>query len=162
MSVNSWIKLKERSDLVPVCRGWYKSFMYIDPFDPEVQTAAMNRVVTNSLQAYGFVPDQKESVFDAQYYDALPVTDSDSDNDELDVMVRRVEPTRRSARVANKQNTLAYYRYFNSNHIILDGDDDATASIAGTIATNDDDEKEIEPEEPESDQDGLSINELDE
>ena len=111
-------------------------------------------MVTHSLQAYGFVPDQKESAFDAQYYDAI--TDSDSDNDELDVMVRRVDPTRRSARVAY---------YFNSNHIILDGDDDATASVDGSVATNrnnEDDEKEIEPEEPESDQDGLSINELEE
>lgn len=93
-SLNSWLKLRDRTDLI--CKAWKKSFYMIDPLEAKVQETATERVLKNELQAYGFIPDEKEEVFNAQYYNND--TDSESDDDELDVMKRRIEGTRKSSR----------------------------------------------------------------
>lgn len=112
-SLKSWLKLQDRSDLI--CKAWRKSFNALDPFESKLQDTATERVLKNELQAYGFIPDEKEETFDAQYYNNE--TDSESDNDELDVMKRRVEGTRKSQR--SSRGIKRYGYQIDSQHIDL-------------------------------------------
>lgn len=111
----SWKKLRERSDLIG--SAWLKSFNDLNPFDPKTQDEAMNRVLKNEITAYGFVPDQAEEEYNASYYNCE--TDSESDDDELDTMKRRVFGTRKSQR--RKKQTIDRYGYQINSQLIDDG-----------------------------------------
>ena len=82
-------------------RGWHSAITKIlDPFDEKVQNSALEETVKHSLQAYGFIPaeDEPEPIYTSQYWNCA--SDSDSDiNDELDLMKKRVEGTRKSNRI---------------------------------------------------------------
>jgi len=103
-AVNSWLKLKDRTDLI--IKAWRRSFNLVDPMDKEIQKTASERVMKGELMAYGMVPGEVEEIYDAQYYNCD--TDSESDKDELDVMKRRVEGTRKSSRKRTAPRVFGY------------------------------------------------------
>ena len=117
-SIQSWLQLNERTELIR--KGWHRCFLNIDPFDAKTQEAAIEKVMKNQLTAYGFVPNEPENEFDANYYDCS--SDSASNDDELDVLRRRVEGSRKSVRNKKQPNLSGYL--INTQQIELDDDEE--------------------------------------
>ena len=122
--VNSWEQLKERKDLIR--SGWNKCMNEIlDPFDKEIQVKSFEKVTKSQLNAYGFIFDKDEPENASDYYHY--VTDSDSDDDELDPLKRRVYGTRKSDRISTQPKVSSYM--IASDKIVLDSDSDSDVDI---------------------------------
>jgi hypothetical protein len=91
----SWRSLENRPELI--IKGWYKCMITIlDPFNQEVQSKATEKSLRNQLEAYDFVfGDAAEPEPDRAYWEIQ--SDSECD-DELDVMKKRVEGSRKRNR----------------------------------------------------------------
>jgi hypothetical protein len=99
-ATESWRLLENRGDLI--MKGWFKCMdSILDPFNTEVQNKAMTKMIQGQLEAYGFVPDLNEPDPDNAYWEGES-SDSGSE-DELDILKRRIEGTRKSNR--NKTET---------------------------------------------------------
>lgn len=102
---NSWKKLENRQELI--IKGWYKCMIDIrDPYDSTIQQTAFDKVLKQQLEAYDFVPKEDEEEDHKQYYNCI--TDSDSDEDELDPLKRRVYGERKSNRLRQQTITDSY------------------------------------------------------
>jgi DDE superfamily endonuclease len=102
---NSWKKLENRPELI--IKGWYRCMTDIrDPYDATIQQSAFEKVIKQQLEAYDFVPKEDE-IEDPNQYDHY-VTDSDSDEDELDPLKRRVYGERKSTRFKQQTITNSY------------------------------------------------------
>lgn len=88
--------------------------------DKQVQETAYNRVIESQLTAFNFVPNEKEKNSKSQYYDND--TDEESDEEEFDVMARRVEGTRKSSRA--KTAAVRFGFQLSTDKIQLSSDDD--------------------------------------
>jgi hypothetical protein len=88
--------IENRQDLI--MKGWFKCMdTILDPFNTTVQDKAMRKVLEYQLEAYGFVPLLSEAEPSESHWDEES-DEEDSEADELDVLKRRVEGTRKSGR----------------------------------------------------------------
>lgn len=115
----SWRSLENRQDLI--MKGWYKCMdRILDPFNTDVQDKATRKVLESQLEAYGFVPELSEPEPTAAHWDEE--SEEDSEEDELDVLKRKVEGSRKSTRVKSQTKSMFGSATIRTDQIELDGD----------------------------------------
>ena len=99
-ATESWKSLNSRPDLI--MRGWFKCMERIlDPYDAEVQNKAMTKSIQGQLEAHGFMFELNEPEPNINHWDEE--SSGSNTEDELDVLKRKIEGTRKSGR--NKTQT---------------------------------------------------------
>jgi hypothetical protein len=118
----SWRSLENRQDLI--MKGWFKCMdRILDPFNTDVQDKATRKVLESQLEAYGFVPELSEPEPTAAHWDED--SDGETEEDELDVLKRKVEGSRKSTRVKSQTKPAFGNATIRTDQIAIESDSDS-------------------------------------